>query len=675
MTLSSPNQNISSPQQPATGSGRKLAPLRSWRKHVELSLVIFLGVLVLGIPVALKKSKPKYSAEAVIVVWPRFLKNLEDDKEFDLQSNTQYREFVQQNVRTVDRYDIIEEAINRLDKTPHPWRKKNESLSTAIGRLRSNLSVVPIPDTYQIALRMEAGSPGGLPETLNMVVTVFLERSKDEELYGRDQRVDSLKAEAGRLTEQIDSLGKEKSTLGEELGVTVFGENLVNPYDRLLVESKEALATARQKQIITAADLASMEAHTGSQNDSAVKATAFDMAQKNPALMTLQSNLNLRRSELMAKLSGMLPTHPGRAAMEKEIADIDSLLKSRNDALSDSYSSMLLTQRRAEAASAAQADAQFQKEVDAQAVQAAQYSEKYQKGVYLSMEMQRAQRRLEAIDDRLNFIALESDAPGFAHMFSPARNPATRLGSGPKRMIMIVAVAALALGLIVPLILDLLDPHVLTPAEAEAKMGFPPLGFTYVSGQGAKAVMQVRRLAAAIDREAARNGSRTYQFVPADESTKMDDLLDGIAEELRTLDHSVCVLSAERNIPFTYPVGAGRHYSSLACAPRMTDSDFGSLRRALTLSASPNQFVLLSSGSFSTDAESELLATTSDVVVLAVQAGRTTKAQLIASAKTLQRIQPKAVALVVMEYNPNPPAPPLRLARLVGRITRPRSAR
>ena len=45
-----------------------------------------------GLPFAWIKGKPLYYTEAVIFISPRFLKNLQDDKELEMQSNSQYRE-------------------------------------------------------------------------------------------------------------------------------------------------------------------------------------------------------------------------------------------------------------------------------------------------------------------------------------------------------------------------------------------------------------------------------------------------------------------------------------------------------------------------------------------------------------------------------------------------------
>ncbi len=101
---------------PATAAapGSRVDPLGSLRKHRFIAVVSALAVILLGLPVVWFKGKPRYSATAVIYVSPRFVANLHDDKEFELQSNSQYREYVQQNVRTINRYDIVSNAIENL---------------------------------------------------------------------------------------------------------------------------------------------------------------------------------------------------------------------------------------------------------------------------------------------------------------------------------------------------------------------------------------------------------------------------------------------------------------------------------------------------------------------------------------------------------------------------------
>src|SRR5579872_725532 len=77
--------------------GPRIDPIGSIRKHPLFAIAVFVLIAILGAPLAWIKGKSTYSTSAVIFVSPKFLANLQDDKEFELQSNSQYREYVQQN--------------------------------------------------------------------------------------------------------------------------------------------------------------------------------------------------------------------------------------------------------------------------------------------------------------------------------------------------------------------------------------------------------------------------------------------------------------------------------------------------------------------------------------------------------------------------------------------------
>jgi len=90
--------------------GPGIKPLVSLRAHPRAALGVALAVLALGLPVAWLKGAPKYHTEATVQVAPRYMKNLRDDQEVVFESNSQYRQFVEQQVETVRRYDILQRA-------------------------------------------------------------------------------------------------------------------------------------------------------------------------------------------------------------------------------------------------------------------------------------------------------------------------------------------------------------------------------------------------------------------------------------------------------------------------------------------------------------------------------------------------------------------------------------
>ena len=660
--------------------GRKIDPRRSVRAHAPLALVTLVVVLLAGFPIAWKKGKRTYAAQAVVYVSPRFLKNLDDDKEFELQSNSQYREFVQQNVRTVDRYDIMEESVRRLSQQGHSWQHNRETLEQAARRLQGELKILPVPDTYQISVQLEDDKPERLAETVNTVVTVFLEKSRDEDFYGRDLRLASLQQEERSLQADIASLAKDKDDIAQELAVSVFSESFSNPFDQLLVGSKQALAVARQKHIVSEAQLKSLERPTLTDAPNGLQAYASEMARKDTDITSLQSNLNFRRNDLLAKLAGMRPNHPGRAEIEAELKQIDVVSQSKREDLEGTYASILLAQRQAEAGADARAEDETEKQVSEQAAQAIWYSHNYQKGINIRYEMERARKRLEAVEDRMDFVQQEGRAPGFARLFSAARYPIEPMSGGRKKPILILLVLAAALSVAGPLALDYFDPRLLSPNEVEKLLGFAPLGFTLAPSETeSKNVNPVfdqsvsdqlvagqkdrlRRLAAAIERDSERNGSRSFLFVPVNADAGVAEAVGGIARELAVLGHAPEVVATATHPRMAQAATAGAGSDSTISVPVPDDSvRFGSLRRRVLDTMRTGAIVLIPANTFSTDAETELLASCCDVVVLTLKSALTTNAELKAAIRTLDNIHPKALAALVTSHDPDPALPEIRL--------------
>ena len=91
--------------------GRGIKPLVSFRAHTRVALIVFIFTLLAGIPLAFIKGEVFFSTVAVVQVAPRYMKTLRDDGELDFPSNTQYREFLEQQTKSVTRYDIVRDAL------------------------------------------------------------------------------------------------------------------------------------------------------------------------------------------------------------------------------------------------------------------------------------------------------------------------------------------------------------------------------------------------------------------------------------------------------------------------------------------------------------------------------------------------------------------------------------
>ncbi|MBX7219096.1 MAG: hypothetical protein K1Y36_04050 [Blastocatellia bacterium] len=659
---------------PVATTGRALNPLASWLRHWGISLTLLVIVAGTGVPAAYWLGKPAYYTEGVVFVSPRFIKNLETDQEQELQSNSQYREYVQQQVRTINRYDIVEEAMRRLLKQGIKWQKPQETERKAIERLQQRLAVRPVPDTYQITVGLEGESPAGLAEIINTVIAVFLETAKDEEYYASDKRIEILQEERVKLLKEIDEKVIVRTQIAQELGVTTFSETLLNPYDDLLMSNRKALAATQRQHIEAEAAVTALNAS----NQAALKAQAQEMVAKDQGLSSLKANLNLRKSELLTKMSGLTANHPSRKAAERELAEIDQELQQTAQKLEDSITRMLIEQRNAEVRRALQVETELQRQVSAQSNQASWFTQNYNRALSVGAEIERARKRLNAVDDRISLLILESKAPGFSRLFSSARTPEEPSKGGKRKIFLLFVGAALALAAAVPLAIDWVDPRVRTKAELEQAAGLPVLGQTgNVAEATAHAVTQdcLIRLANRIRTECRarestvflltsfnrRAGTTTLGFQLASHlnNNKTSALVveanalhpdggykppaggvsSGLAEWLKnTIGLEEILIPGDDILPDRIPVGGTDGLFHLPCL-----SDFPDRLESLR---SRYRCILLDAPPLPVSADTEALVSMADVVLVIVARDESLFSEVRQGLELLERLNPAAVGLV-----------------------------
>ena len=392
---------------PAPG-GSAISLTRSLRRHRILAAAVAVLILAAGLPVAWKKGVPVYSTTAVVYVSPHFVANLQDGKEVEAKSDNQYHDYIQQNAKTINRFDIVFDALQRLGARKSTWlNKPGETVEHAAERLQGALTIVPVLDTYQITVSLESTRKDGLADIVNGVVNGFIRSAKSEEFFASDERVKNLTVDRTRLEGEIEERQAKRLELAQELGVSSFTENFVNPYDRLLVGAKEALAAAQRLNIDAMAQLAAVSEKERKGGGEALQAEAEIEAGRDTSLTSLEATQNGRRALLMSSISGLSAEHPGRRAAERELAEMDKELQSVTERLVKSWSKSILDQRDSEAYKTNRVVQQLTAEVNQQASQAMYYTRNYQDGVQLGVEIEAARKRIDSLQERIDFLSLE----------------------------------------------------------------------------------------------------------------------------------------------------------------------------------------------------------------------------------------------------------------------------
>lgn len=667
------------PRLSSASPGRPIKPLISIKKHRKITFAVIMVMICLGLPVAWFKGAAQYASSAVIHVSPRFLKNLEGDKELEFQSNSQYRQYVEHQVRTINRFDIVEEALESLGEKRHEfWQTEAETDQEAVERLMDALNIRAVRDTYLITIMLESERTDGLADLINAVIAAYLAKAKTEEVYASDERIANLEAQRGDLVQSIMDKSKRRLEITQQLGVTTFDENTVNPYDKLIVASQDALHAAERDLIVAEEALSSYLSGQSSAGVTLLEADAAAVIAQDPGLNSLKANLNLRRSKLVTKLTGLSRRHPGRRGIETEISDIDAKLKSAETEILDYTKASLLEQRRATAIQAGRIAEKLRQEIEEQRSNASWYATLYGEAVNLGDEANRARSRLESIEDRIDFLTLESQAPGFVRLVTAARKPLKPFKGGRKKLFIVFIVLGIAFGLAAPVAIDFLDTRIVAPGDAEKLLGFPPVGWFVEhepDGEQVFVADQMRRLAIALSRDWRKRQTRTVALTSVQPGGGTTTLALELGRELTVLGVSTLVVETNSLNPDPRYLVDGRDPAGLAAAvvgaihlkhlvmpatdempyrmpmgetPEIRHLALGSAFRDFQKSV-VNSFdmVIFDSPPILRSADAELLADTCDATLLVIEAMSVRKGEVKRAARILEKVAPPAVGSIV----------------------------
>ena len=460
----------------SSGSGRAPDPIGALRRWWIWSLLVFVLVAGGGIAWAWNKGKPKYRTEGVLYVSPRFVRNLDLDSENDFQSNSQYREFVQQQVRTINRHDIMLDVVSEPTPAAAAWRKPKETLRRAAQRLGESLQISPVPDTYQVTIGLESEERNGLAEMINSTMEHFVATMRKEMIYDRENRLKNLEAERERVKQATDELIEQRTQIAQLLGTTMFAGGAKNSFESQAGDSNTALMEARRQRIMAEAVIG--KGDTTGATDAGLRAAALDQALKESGLSGLRSALSQKKADLVLRMGGLSAQHPGRIALERDIAAIDREIEAATGQAQEKSLEAIQAVQRGKLAQSTLLESKLEAEQQKLQKNAATYSRAYSRSIELGDEIDRQRKRLNATEDRIAFLQLENKAPGFVRVFSTALPPDMPFGGGRKKLFLMVLGAAFVLGLAVAIGLDMLDPRVRSTKEMTAILKLPVTHWT-----------------------------------------------------------------------------------------------------------------------------------------------------------------------------------------------------
>ena len=646
----------------------------SLRRHWYVAAALFLVLGGCGTFAIWKKAKPNYESHSVVYLSPKFPKMLVGDTEVELP----YDSYVQDQISTVTRHDIIADSISRLPYAVRyrrglPRSYQGPALPYEIEVLQSELEVKRLGATYEMEIILHGTTPNDLAEVVNTVTDTYVERMKNEEFYGLDDRLNTLRQEKVRLQKQMDDGLSEQAQLMQQLGVATLSaqDGGSNVYDSTLQKLNEEQVNARMQREAAEAQLAAVLKGSSTGGPNAMEADEDQAIATDSGLSGVRTSLNNRRTALMEEMSGMRPDHPIYQKDKEELTSIDGMMNN----LRREAGEHLQDRMRQEVARTRMIELQLTQELAQKTHTATSAAPKFQRAAALGPEIDSLQKAYSAVDDRIRDLELESSSPGSIHVSTKALTPLNPETSRERIYFLGLFLLSLAFVVGTPVSIDLLDNRIFTANDVERVMGFYPLGVLLDNREFRREVAgeYYLRLAAGIDHAVRNAGARVFLFTAPSHGSGTSTVVREVSEKLRSLDlrtHTI-VASASEGAEITPGNNTWRSQFLLqkrnkndeirlaALAPiAATHSrpEYGMGHEASTLNpvmqglhhaSEQYDVILIDATPLPISAHTEYLARVSDVTVLVVMSSTTTKQELDRAARLLERLDVSGVAVVL----------------------------
>jgi Mrp family chromosome partitioning ATPase/capsular polysaccharide biosynthesis protein len=661
------------------GTVRSVHLLESLRRHKSLIGILLLVFLCASGFLIYRRRNPVYEASSRIRISPAAPKALTDDK----AQIGPYDSLVEEQIKTVTRYDVLADALKQLP--PADWAAYGPNENVAVNTLQNILKIARLGNSFDVEISLEGSQPRQVTDTVNAITSTYVDRARHEEYYERDQRLGILRDEETHLQSQLETKVAQQEQLLRDLGVGSVQASESSPYNENIGKLQKDLAQATEDLNAAVSNLTALQA--GGANSPGMQAAAQEAAKTDPGVASLRTTLSAQRGMLVQQMAGLTPTNPVYKQDEEQIKTIDAqLAKATADtaaSLTHRYQADIYQKRLVVAG--------LRRQLLEQTQLATGSAPRFQQAQQISSDINHLQTGYAQVEERMRELEVDSSAPGSIQLLMPARVP-----NGPKKtktplIAMILFLMSIGASVGAAVALDYFDPHIYGAEDIRQVMGFPPIGLLLDHDHFSAEVSQqyLLRLAAALHHAVRASGARTFLFTATEPEDGTTTMVEKVARQLRALNMRTLTIAAtnvDGRITYvsTSPTpDAGRDPArdnlrdngrplNPAGTDKMEHTQGGPLALSLHVGEPANAMfsgsfvaqilsehqddydvVLIDGGPLLISADAEYLARIADGTVVVTQSGRTKRAQLKRSAALLEKLHVPGVAVVLNRILPD----------------------
>jgi uncharacterized protein involved in exopolysaccharide biosynthesis len=586
----------------------------------------------------------------VVYVSPTFPKELADDREHERI----YDDFLQQQIAAVPQYDNLSAAVKAY---PTAWMKPGENEQTAVDRLSKALKVTQVGHSYLISIALTNNNPEHLADLVNKITENYVERARDEELFGRKARLMNLRDDLTKQESLLQAKRAEQAALLHSVGMAHYNSKaLSNPYDDQLSKLRDELADAHAKRAEAESRLAQVH----------VSGTTIQLDEQgsmevntDPMLASMRTQIGSQHAALEAQEAGTTEKSELRQAIQRNLKSIDSALDKSIEEERRKKAQEILDRYRLESARAASLESSLSSDLRQTTQQAAIGTPILQKAEAIDDDIDNLQAQYNKVATRIHDLTLEGSSPGSVHLETAALQPQNPdAGKKPLILALLVFVSLLAAPAAAVLAF-LMEKKLYSTGDVVRVLGISPIASLLDPSQYPEEIEQefFLRLAGGIESAYRKTRARSFIFTTLGTQSPKDLVLR-LAKALAHSGLKTLVLDAPVSSRGNLP-NPDRDKLQTGSAnrqdPEPAETSFGQQNGSSSFLISENlkhyDIVLIVGEPLLTSAATENLARICDATVMVLKSGVSTKDRIKRAAAVLERVNVPGIAVVLADID------------------------
>lgn len=488
-----------------------------------------------------------------------------------------YQEYARTQAARVASVQNLMAALNRVPpKVRSQFVDPDESVLKAAVRLRKELMVGQVERTHLIDVALKKRDPEGLPELVNTVVNVYLERVEEEEQGSDNRRVTYLQQEKKQLVAKIARQTKMVRNLSKAAGLASFEEE-DNIYRVKLREIQMAYLRAQNQHLEAKRLYDSALKEADELRALPLEGLVEEQIENNPLLSSGKATAFSNELEIEGSLKGYTEEHPDRLFFEKRQDGIEQKLEELEEDVRDQTERILASKRNAQIEESlirakhqyelyAELEKDLKEKFDSIEEEVEKQASLLVRGQQAQAELLYLSELLAKVEDRIYSLQVESKAPGRVSLESIARPVEV---SNLKKLL--AACFLLSYGMIAALyfLREIRDPFLRTPQDVESCLGSPPswpipdiresssasFARATLDAPGTVSSKALRSLAVKLNRERVNHGGKVAVFTGTCENAGVSSILMNCAHAMADMCPQTLVIDMNRHHPSLQTLG------------------------------------------------------------------------------------------------------------------------